>query len=141
MIYIFLALIFYTTAIIFGSLASRNANTNLVTAIMNILSAAIPIVIIVPILNKKLLTNSTFGVLMAVVAGIAIALFTMAVNKSYSINKVGIVAPIVFGGSIFLSAILSYLIFKEKVTFIQLIGLIFLGIGLSFVIYARATGK
>ena len=38
----------------------------------------------------------------------------MTLNKSYSENKVAIVAPIVFGGAIFLSAILSSLFLKKK---------------------------
>ena len=41
----------------FGSTASRHANTNLVVAIVNLISAIIPIAIIIPILSKKLLEN------------------------------------------------------------------------------------
>lgn len=62
----------------------------------------------------------------------------MTLNKSYSVNKVAIVAPIVFGGAIFFSAILSSFIFKEKIGSVQGIGLAFLGIGLALIIYARA---
>ncbi len=63
----------------------------------------------------------------------------MALNRSYSVNKVAIVAPIVFGGAIFLSAILSNIFFKEKIGLLQGVGLGFLGIGLIIIIYARAT--
>lgn len=125
----------------FGTVASRKADTNLVSAVMNALSAIIPIAVIIPILNKKIFTNSKYGILMAIIAGIAIALFTMALNKSYSVNKVAIVAPIVFGGAIFLSAILSNIFFKEKIDFLQGVGLAFLGLGLILVIYARAIAK
>ncbi|MEK7502224.1 MAG: EamA family transporter [Patescibacteria group bacterium] len=143
MVYIFLALIFYTIAIMFGSTASRHANTNLVAAIVNLISAIIPIAIIIPILSKKLLENPNvkFGILMAIITGIAIAFFTMTLNKSYSENKVAIVAPIVFGGAIFLSAILSSLFFKEKISNMQGMGLFFMAIALILITYARATGK
>ena len=59
----------------FGSTASRHANTNLVAAIVNLISAIIPIAIIIPILSKKLLENPNvkFGILMAIITGIAIA--------------------------------------------------------------------
>lgn len=127
----------------FGSTASRHANTNLVAAIVNLISAIIPIAIIIPILSKKLLENPNvkFGILMAIITGIAIAFFTMTLNKSYSENKVAIVAPIVFGGAIFLSAILSSLFFKEKISNMQGMGLFFMAIALILITYARATGK
>jgi drug/metabolite transporter (DMT)-like permease len=54
---------------------------------------------------------------------------------------VALVSPIVFGGTIFLSAILSYFIFKEKVSPIQFSGLAILGVGLLLIIYSAATGK
>ena len=78
---------------------------------------------------------------MAILTGVAIALFTMALTRSYSQNKVAIVIPIVFGGAIFLSTIFSYLFFKEKITLFQGIGLILLLIGIIFIIYARVTGR
>ena len=141
MVFIILALLFYSAAIMFGAYASRNANSNLVSAVMNILSAVIPIAVVIPILSKKLIGDSRLGILYAAIAGVAIALFTMALNKSYSVNKVAIVAPIVFGGAIFLSAILSNIFFKEKIGLLQGLGLGFLGIGLILIIYARATVK
>lgn len=141
MIYIFLALIFYTAAILLGTAAARNLNTNLSAAITNAVSAIIPIIAVVPILSKKTFTEQKFGILMAFLAGMSIAVFAMALNKGYAFNKVGIVAPIVFGGALFLSTILSYFVFKEKVSQTQFFGLFVLAIGLGIVIYARATGK
>ncbi|MBI4098309.1 MAG: EamA family transporter, partial [Candidatus Levybacteria bacterium] len=134
MVYIFLALIFYTAVIVIGTIASRNANTNFVAAISNLIAAIIPLAVILPLLNKGLLAHTNkLGIIATILSGIAVALFTMAMVKSYSINKVAIVAPIVFGGSIFLSAILSYFFFKEKITLFQGVGLAFLAIGLIFV--------
>src|SRR3989344_55812 len=135
MIYIILASIFYTSAIILGTIASRNANTNLIAGITNIVSVFIPLAVVAPLLSKKLLADSKFGVLMAFFTGIAIALFTMALTKSYSENKVAIVVPI------FLSSLLSYFFFKEKITPYQGAGLIFLGMGLLLIIFARITGR
>jgi uncharacterized membrane protein len=141
MLYIILALLFYTAAIMLGTIASRNTNSNLVSAIMNAISAIIPIIVVFPIVNKKLFESGKLGILMAVLSGIAIAFFTLALNKSFQVNKVAIVSPIVFGGAIFLSAILSAIFFKEKVSTFQMFGLAFLGMGLITIIYAAATGK
>ncbi|MGB2731903.1 MAG: hypothetical protein WBC38_02950 [Microgenomates group bacterium] len=141
MIYIFLASILYTVGIMFGAAASRSANTNLVAGIMNAVSALLPIALVIPILNAKTFTNSKMGIIYAVVAGLLIALFTMALGKSFAENKVAIVSPMVFGGAIFLSTILGYVICKEQVSRFQAIGLFFLAVGLGFVIYARWTGR
>ena len=78
---------------------------------------------------------------MTVLAGAAVALYAMSLTRSYSLNKVAIVVPVVFGGAIFLTAILSYFLFKEKISAVQGIGLTLLGLGLVLIIYARATGK
>lgn len=105
----------------FGAAASRSANTNLVAGIMNAVSALLPIALVIPILNAKTFTNSKMGIIYAVVAGLLIALFTMALGKSFAENKVAIVSPMVFGGAIFLSTILGYVIFKEQVSRLSLI--------------------
>lgn len=141
MIYIILSIILYTVAILLGAVASRNANSNLVSGIMNIFSALIPIAVAIPLLTKKVIVSHKLGVYSAILAGIAIALFTMALNKSYSENKVGIVAPAVFGGAILFSTLLSIYFFGEKVTFIQGLGLAFVGLGLITILYAKAIVK
>ena len=141
MLYIFLALIFYTSIILIGTFASRLANTNLVSAIVSIFSAIIPTIVAIPLLNKATIENQRLGVMAAVISGLIVGLFTLVFNKSLAVNKVGIVAPIIFGGSIFLSTILSYFIFREKVSLAHGIGLGFLGIGFLIITYAKFTGK
>lgn len=141
MVYIVLAAIFYSGAVIFATVASRAINSNLVAAIVNTVSALIPIAIVIPLLGKKFLENDKLGLIAAVFAGVCIAIFALSLNKSFQLNKVAIVTPIVFGGMIFLTAILSYFIFKEKVSLVQFSGLTFLGIGLLLIIYAASTGK
>ncbi len=125
----------------FGVIASRNMNTNLSTAIVNIVTAIIPISFVYPLLNAKTFQGSQKGVIYSLITGVFITLFTLALTKSYSVNKVGIVTPIVFGGAIFLTTILSYFLYSEKVSKIQLYGLLFLALGFSLVIYARWTGR
>lgn len=141
MIYIILALFLYTAVTLLGTTASRHANTNLVTVIQTLTSGIITLLIVGPSFDKKTIQTQKFGLLMAVLCGVAIGLFTLALVKSFSENKVGIVAPIVLGGSIFLSTILSYFIFKEKLTPLEVSGLSIMGIGLTLLIYTRATTK
>ncbi len=123
MVYIFIALIAYTFALLFITAASRNINTNVATSIVNTISAIMPVLLVIPLISKKVITDGRFGIIMAVLGGISIAIFGMALAKSFSLNKVGVVAPIVFGGAILLSTVLSALIFKEKITMVEGLGL------------------
>ncbi len=141
MIYIFLGLVFYTSLLLIGTFASRMANTNLVSAIVSIFSAIIPTLVAIPLLNKATIENQRIGVMAAIVAGLIVGLFILVLNKSLAVNKVGIVIPIIFGGSIFLSTILSYFIFKEKVNLMHGIGLGFLGIGILIITYVKFVEK
>src|SRR5438309_2254480 len=86
MFYIILSLLLYSTAIMFSTLASRLIDSNLVSAIAATISAVIPIVVLVPILGKKMFENGTLGVVYAILCGILIGIFTLTINKSYSFN-------------------------------------------------------
>lgn len=139
MVYLLLALVFYTAAIMVGTSAARNANTNLVSALGNLVSAILPIAIVIPVLAKKTFHSQKYGLWMAVLGGFLVSIFVLLLNKSFTQNKVGIVVPVVYGGSILLSTILSILIFKEKVTAVEAFGLSFVLVGIVIIIYARAT--
>ncbi|MDF2461720.1 MAG: hypothetical protein K0S68_1123 [Candidatus Saccharibacteria bacterium] len=141
MIYVIIATIFYSIAIILVSAAARNLNTNVSAGLANTISAIIPLAVAAPYLTKQTLQDHRLGVGLALLAGISIAIFTMASSKAYSLNKVAVVAPVVLGGSIFLSAILAMLIYKEKSSPMETLGLAVLGLGLLIIIYARATAK
>ncbi len=141
MIYIIIATILYTVALIFITLSARHADTNLATAVTNLVSTVLPVIIVLPYLNKKLVSDGKLGLIYAILGGIAIALYTLALTKSFAMNKVAIVSPIIYGGSIFLTAIISLILFKEKISLFQGIGLSLLGIGILFILYAIVTGK
>lgn len=141
MIYVIAALVLYTVAVLFGAYASRHANTNVVAAITNAVGAIIPIAVVAIEMTRRPLQNEKIGLLAAVAGGVAIAFFVMVLNKAFTLEKVGVVTPIVFGGSILLTAILSYVLFKERITPYQGLGLILLAAGLVFIVYAKVTGR
>ena len=141
MIYLFLAVVFYSAALLIGTSAARNANTNLASAVNTIFSAVIPFLVVIPILSKKTFQNQKYGVLMAALSGIVVSLFVLAINKSLTQNKVSIVAPVIYGETILITTILSYFIFKEKLTVLEGSGLFFVLAGFAIIIFARATAK
>lgn len=134
-------MLLYTLVVLLLTAASRHIDTNLLTAITNVFSVLIPLIAAAHLIHRKTFVNFKFGVIMAAAAGLTIGLYGMALSKSFSVNKIGIVTPVVFGGTIFLSTFLSYFIFKEKVTLLQTCGLVVLAIGFSIIIFARATGR
>jgi drug/metabolite transporter (DMT)-like permease len=141
MLYIIIAAVLYTLALMLGAFASRHANTNVVSALTNAVGAIIPMAAVALEWSRKPLHNEKIGLIAAIAGGAVIALFVMVLNKSFATEKVAVVTPIVFGGSIFLTAVLGYVIFKERITTYQSIGLAFLLVGIIFIIYAKATGK
>ncbi|MBW3568806.1 hypothetical protein KY385_01625 [Candidatus Parcubacteria bacterium] len=98
-----------------------------------------PLIILAPAFIKKSLTIDKPALIMTIIAGLCVGLFAMTVNKSFTLNKVGIVIPVVFGGTIMLTAVLSYFIFKETLKGFELAGLLLILAGLGFIIYARSV--
>ncbi len=76
---------------------------------------------------------------MAILSGLVVSLFVLALSKSFTQNKIGIVAPVVYGGTILLSTVLSYFVFKEKLSLSEGLGLALVLAGLAVIIYARAN--
>lgn len=139
MIYLILAVVFYSVSVLIGASASRNANTNLVSALNTFFSAIIPFIIIAPALSKKTFQTQKYGAAMAILSGFVVSLFVLTLSKSFTQNKIGIVTPVIYGGTIFCTTLLSYFIFKEKITLTEGAGLGLVLAGLIVVIYARAT--
>lgn len=138
MIYLLIAIILFTTVSILSAAASRRTDSNLVSLIINVFSILGPAVVLAPaFLTKKSVPANKYAIAMAVMAGLSVGLFAMAINKSYAVNKVGIVTPVIFGGTMLLSTLLSYFIFKETLKGFELIGLGLVLIGIIFIIYAR----
>jgi drug/metabolite transporter (DMT)-like permease len=139
MIFIILAMITYAVIILLITSASRNIDSKIVTTISNVFSIFIPLAVAIPVISRKNFHNQKYGIALAVLAGVLIGIYSLLVNKSYAVNKVGIVAPLVFGGAILISTVASYFIFKEKISLGEGIGLGFLLIGFAVLFYARAT--
>lgn len=135
-------MLLYSVGILFGAAAARHSDTNVATAIINTMSTVLPLIVVAYAASKKTLVSSDkFGITMAILGGLGVGLFVMAINKAFSVNKVGIVTPMVFGGAVFLSTIASYFIFKEKISALQGVGLVLLATGFIVITYARATTK
>jgi drug/metabolite transporter (DMT)-like permease len=136
MIYVFLALLTYSVAMMFATYANRHANVSWVSLIVNAISISAPLILLLAAKEgDKVSTKS--GILAAIAGGLLISVFTLLLGKSYELNNVAVVGPIVFGGSIVLTSVASYFIFKEKIVPLQAAGLLFVVIGLGLVVFSR----
>ena len=135
MIYIFLALATYSSAILLATYANRHANISRVALVVNVISIFVPLLLYLGAKGDK--TSSKNGILAAIAGGVVISVFTLALGKSYEQNNVAIVAPIVFGGSIVITSIVSMFLFKEKIVPIQAVGLALVALGLILIIFSR----
>ncbi|MCA9346287.1 hypothetical protein KC960_02250 [Candidatus Saccharibacteria bacterium] len=135
MVYIFLALITYSTAMLIATYANRHANVSLVALIVNVISVIVPLILFFGARRDK--TSTKNGIIAAFLGGLIISVFTLALGKSYEQNNVAIVAPIVFGGAIVITSVASLFLFKEKIVPMQAVGLVLVAIGLGLVVYSR----
>lgn len=139
MFYILIALFAYSAATLVLTFANRHTSVSIVNLIVNGMSAVIPAILVATQWNNiSKSAGSKQGLIASVVAGILISFFGLALGKAYATTNVAIVVPVVFGGSIVLSAIGSAVFFKEKIEPIQLVGLCLVIIGLGLVVYSRA---
>lgn len=138
MIYLVLATLLLTLLTVLAATAARNLNTNIATAIIHVTSVFIPLIIAFPAIAKREFANYKFGIMMAIAAGLSVGLYGLAVNKAFTVNKLGVVTPAVFGGAILLSTLAGYFLFKEKLNTLEFIGLVFVLAGFCLIVYARA---
>lgn len=141
MLYLILAVLLLSAVLIFSTAASRRADTTIVTLIINVASVLIPLLVVGLAMTKKSSSIQMPAIAFSVACGLCLGLYGMMINKSLSLVKVGIVIPTIFGGAILISTILSYFLFKETLSTIELLGLFLVLVGLGFIIYSRAYGS
>lgn len=140
-ILIIFATISYTLFDIFASKAGNGIDANLSAIIFNTLGAFIPLLVYMYLKfakGAKLITTSTSGIIYSVLAGISIALFSILLIKIFERGGLAYVIPLIYGGSIVLASLAGWLIFKESVSMLQMIGIAIIIIGIIFVIIAKA---
>lgn len=137
MLYIILASVLYSIAIMLGAFASRKADPTLVAGITNLVSAILPFLILIKNFRAATEEPSKIGLLSAALTGGLISIFVIFLNRAYATEKIAIITPMVFGGSILFSSILSFFIYREKIDALQLLGLCLILIGIALIIISK----
>jgi uncharacterized membrane protein len=103
LVLISLAAIFYTLFDIFASRAGNRIDANLSAAVINGLGAIIPLavfIILKSIKGAKLINTTTSGIIYSLLAGLAIALFSLLFIKIFERSGLAYVMPLIYGTAI-----------------------------------------
>jgi uncharacterized membrane protein len=140
--YIIVATIFYSLFQIFSGQSSGKIDANLSASIFNGIGAMIPLVVYLiynMIRNHESVPTTSKGIVYSVIAGLAIAVFSIALVKSFEKGaNISFVIPLVYGGSIVLTSIISNFWLSEKISNWHLIGLGLIAAGFVTIIISKA---
>jgi uncharacterized membrane protein len=86
MLYLIVCIILYTIALLFGAVGARHLTPIVATAVNNIVAAILPLLLVIPLINNKLFSNQNtkYGILMAAISGIFVALFVFELLNAIS---------------------------------------------------------
>lgn len=140
LILIALATVFYTLFDVFASQAGNKIDSNLSSVIFNGLGAIIPLLTYFYLKLSKshgLISTSKNGIVYSVLAGVSIAVFSILLIKIFEKSGLAYVIPLIYGGSIALSVLTGILVFKESTNIYQILGILLIMAGVSFVVYSK----
>ncbi|MDO8664475.1 MAG: EamA family transporter [Candidatus Liptonbacteria bacterium] len=137
---IILATILYTLFDIFASRAGNRIDANLSSVIFNGLGAILPLIIYVFYKfsrGTELVATSSSGIIYSVLAGITIALFSILLINIFEKGGLAYVVPLIYGGTVALASLTGWLLFKESVSGLQLLGITIIVMGIALVIFSK----
>lgn len=137
---IILATIFYTLFAVFASRAGNRIDATLSAGIFGGLSGILPLITYVFYkfsTGAKLIATTSSGIIYSVLAGIAIAVFSILLIKIFEKGGLAYVTPLIYGGAIALSSLTGWLIFKESVPGLQFVGIIVVIIGSALIVFSK----
>ncbi len=139
-ILIVFATVLYTLFDIFASRAGNQIDANLSAVIFNGLGAVLPLIIYAYFKLSKgnnLIPTSNAGLAYSGLAGVSIAAFSYLLIKIFEKGGLGYVIPLIYGGTIVLASLAGWLIFKEDVSVLQILGVAVVVIGIGLIVYSK----
>ena len=135
---VLVATVAYSLFLVAISRASLFTDSNLVAAIVNALGTFVPLGLFMVSGAALDGSNNAKGIVWAIIGGIGVAAFIMALARIFSIGgNVGFVTPLVYGGSIIIATTVGGLVYREPISPWQVIGLLFVTAGIGCIVYAR----
>ena len=133
---IIICALFYAAFEIFAGLAGGKVNSWLAAALYNGIGTVIPLIVYFATTAKGKTTLK--GVILASLAGISIMLFSVLLANIF--NKGGnlsYVIPTIYGTAILISSLYGLFILKDKVTALEVVGLVLVVFGVTLIALSR----
>jgi uncharacterized membrane protein len=139
---ILLGTVAYAGAIVAFGRGTLHLNSNLFGTAVNFLATLAPLGLYALVSQQRHTPagSTKTGLIWALIGGICIGLFTIAIAYVFSVGEnVSFVTPLIYGGAVLIASLVGILFFKEKVSSLQLIGLLLIVAGIVSV--AASTWK
>lgn len=137
---IILATISYTLFDIFASRAGNKIDANLSSVVFNGIGAILPLAIYIFykfFKGEKLMPTTKEGMVYSLLAGITIAIFSFLLIKVFEKGGLVYVTPMIYGGTVALASLAGWLIFKESISAMQLVGILSIVSGIVLVVVSK----
>jgi len=137
---IIIATVCYALFDVFAARASKGIDANQSSVIFNGLGALIPlgILAVAKARGAKAVVPTGEGILYSVLAGVAIAAFSVLLIKIFEKGGLSYVVPVIYGGAIVLTALTGWIAFKEQFSALQAVGVMVVVLGIGVIVYAKA---
>ncbi|MDP3992625.1 MAG: EamA family transporter [bacterium] len=134
-----LATIFYSLFEIFASRAGKHIDANLSSVFFNGVGALLPLVVYSYLRARDSIGIATTrsGVLFSLLAGISIAIFSVLLIKAFEKGGLSYIIPVIYGGSILISSLAGWLIYKEHIGVVGGVGVLVILVGIVLVVVSK----
>jgi bacterial/archaeal transporter family protein len=131
-----LCALFYAGFEIFAGLAGGKINNWLAVVFYNGIGTIIPLIVYFAVTNKGRTTSK--GVIFAGLAGVSIMIFSVLLANVFNRGgNLSYVIPVIYGVAILLSSLYGLILLKDKVSALEIIGLILVILGVGCVALAK----
>jgi uncharacterized membrane protein len=136
---IILATVFYTLYDVFASKASSGIDPNASSVIFNGIGALIPLFLYACLKARKGMSMATTksGIVYSILAGVAIAIFSILFVKIFQKGNLSYVVPLIYGGTIVLASLIGIVLFHDKFNLLQGVGIAVITIGVILIVVAK----
>lgn len=131
----------YTGYALFFSRAAGRIDPFLSAGIVNTIGAVFPLAVyfFMKSRDSSLSVPMPGGIVFSALAGLCIAMFGIFLMKSFEAGASSYVIPMVYGGTIMLSTLAAWLVFRESIPPIQAVGTGLVLCGLGVIVFSKMT--
>lgn len=134
-----IAIIFRIGFDVFISRTGGKINDLLANGIFSGLAGVLPFAIYLATKSKNNLPTTKAGVIYSILAGISVAIFSIALVRIFERGgNLSFVTPAIYGGTLIGTSLIGWILFKEPFSLLGLSGVLVIAIGVGMIVAAKA---